>query len=55
MVGGGGERGGKYKFDGGRDFLGRGGISEFLAGCGDSPHPPSRENPVLITFAPELF
>ena len=22
---GGGERGGKYKFDGGRDFLGRGG------------------------------
>ena len=28
-------------------------ISEFLAGGGDSPNPPSRENPVLIAFAPE--
>ena len=28
---------------------------EFLAGGGDSLHPLSRENPVLITFAPESF
>ena len=29
--------------------------NEFLAGGGDSPHSPSRENPVLVTFAPESF
>ena len=28
-------------------------MSEFVAGGGDSFNPPSRENPVLIAFAPE--
>ena len=32
-----------------------GDMSKFLAGWGDSPHPLSRKNSVLITFAPELF
>ena len=52
LVGRGGQGG--IKIDWGIDFLG-GGMGEFLAGRGDSPHPPNRENPVLITFASESF
>ena len=32
-----------------------GDMSKFLAGWGDSPHPLSRKNSVLITFSPESF
>ena len=28
-------------------------MSKFSAGRGDSPHRPNKENPVIITFAPE--
>ena len=40
---------------GGGGWFSRWDMSKFLAGGGDLPPPPSRENPVLITFAPESF
>ena len=45
LVGGGG---------GGVDFL-SGGYERIFGWWGDSPHLPSRENPVIITYAPESF
>ena len=39
---------------GGLDFL-SGGYEPIFGWWGDSPHLPSRENPVLITYVPESF
>ena len=39
---------------GGVDFL-SGGYERIFGWWGDSPHLPSRENPVIITYAPESF
>ena len=44
----------KIWLEGGVDFL-SGGYERIFGWCGDSRHLPSRENPVLITYAPESF